>query len=89
MGGFVSWENFGTGFEIRIFLQFSRNVQVSKFWIFPRFLAIFRGPKNSQNMDFSAVSWDFEGRACPKILRSFPAMNSAKSLDLPALSRGF
>jgi hypothetical protein len=71
MGGFTSWEIFGTGFEILIFLQFSHDVQVSKFWIFLRFPAIFRGPKNSQNADFSAVSRDFEGRAHPKILRGF------------------
>ncbi len=45
MGGFASWEIFGTGFKIRIFLQFSRDVQVSKFRIFPWFPAIFRGPK--------------------------------------------
>jgi hypothetical protein len=89
MGGFASWEIFGTGFKIRIFLQYSHDVQVSKFWIFPRFPAIFRGPKKSQNADFSAVSWDFEGWAPPKILRSFPAMNRAQNLDLPAVSRNF
>ena len=71
MGGFASWEIFGTGFEIWIFSRFSLDVQVSKFRIFMRFPAIFRGPKNSQNTDFSAVSWDFEGRARPKILCGF------------------
>ncbi len=92
MGGFASWENFGTGFKIRIFLQFSLDVQVSKFWIFPFFCGFLRflgDPKNSQNADFSAVSWDFEGRAHPKILRGFPAMNRAQHLDLPAVSRNF
>ncbi len=71
MGGFASWEICGTGFEILIFSRFSRNVQVSKFWTFPRFPAIFRGPENSQNADFPAVSWDFEGWARPKIPRGF------------------
>ncbi len=57
MGGFASWEIFGTGFEIRIFLRFSRNVQVLKFWIFLRFPAIFRGPKKfSKNGFFCSVS---------------------------------
>jgi hypothetical protein len=46
-------------------------------------------PKYSQSADFSAVSWNFEGQACPKILRSFPAMNRAQNLDLPAVSRNF
>jgi hypothetical protein len=60
--------------------------QVLKFWFFCgipvtyRFqnFGFFRGftqflgyPKNSQNADFSAVSWDVEGRGCPKILRGF------------------
>ncbi len=89
MGGFASWEIFGTGFEIWIFSRFSLDVQVSKFRIFMRFPAIFRGPKNSQNTDFSAVSWDFEGRAHPKILRGFPAMNRPQNLNLPAVSRDF
>jgi hypothetical protein len=89
MGGFASWEIFETGFEIRFFLQFSRDVQVSKVWIFSRFPAIFRGPKTSQNADFSTVSWDFEGWACPKILRGFPMMNRAQNLDLPVVSRDF
>jgi hypothetical protein len=71
MGGFKSWEIFGTGFDIPVFFQFFCDVQVSKFWIFPQFPAIFRVPKNSQNADFSAVSWDFEGRARPKILCGF------------------
>jgi hypothetical protein len=89
MGGFASWEIFGTGFKIWIFLRFSRDVQVLKFWIFPRFPAIIRGPKNSQNADFSAVSRDFEGQACPKILRGFSAMNRAQNFDLPAVSHNF
>ncbi len=67
MGGFASWEIFGKGLEILIFLWFSHDIQISKFWIFLRFPAIFRGPKKSQNADFSAVSRDFEGRARPKI----------------------
>jgi hypothetical protein len=46
MGGFASWEIFGTGFKIWIFLRFSCDVQVSKFQIFPRFL-IFRGPQKN------------------------------------------
>ncbi len=33
---------------------------------FQWFPAIFRGPKNSRNADFSAISWDFEGQARPK-----------------------
>jgi hypothetical protein len=89
MGGFAIWEIFGTGFKIRIFLRVSPNVQVSKFWFFPRFPAIFRGPKNSQNTDFFAVSWDFKGRAHPKILCGFPAMNRAQNLDLHVVSRDF
>ncbi len=55
--------------------------QVSKFWFFLRFSAMYRfwnfgffcgfppfsgNPKKSQNADFSAVAWDFEGLACPK-----------------------
>ncbi len=35
---------------------------------FPQFLG---DPKNSQNVDFSAVSWDFERWARPKILCGF------------------
>jgi hypothetical protein len=31
IGGFAIWEIFGTGFKIRIFLRFSRNIPVSKF----------------------------------------------------------
>jgi hypothetical protein len=35
---------------------------------------IFRGLKNSRNLDFSAVSWDLEGRAHPKKkFHGFPA----------------
>ncbi len=57
MGGFASWEIFGTGFEIRIFLQFSCGVQVSKFQIFLRFPAIFRGHKKiSKCWFFRSVS---------------------------------
>jgi hypothetical protein len=68
MGGFASWENFGTGFEIRIFLQFSCEVQVSKFWIFLRFPAIFGGPKKfSKRGFFRSVS----GQAHPKIFAVF------------------
>jgi hypothetical protein len=89
MGGFASWEIFGTGFKIWIILQVSRDVQVSKFRIFPQFPVIFRGPKKSQNADFSAVSRDFKGQACPNILRGFPTMNKAQHLDLPAVSRDF
>ncbi len=40
--------------------------RVSNIGFFPRFPVIFRGLKNSQNLDFSAVSWDLEGRAHPK-----------------------
>jgi hypothetical protein len=53
---------------------------------FPQFLG---DPKKSQNVDFSAVSWDFEGRAHSKILCDFPAMKRAQNLDLPAVSRDF
>jgi hypothetical protein len=53
---------------------------------FPRFL---EDSKNSQNADFSVVSWDFEGWARPKILCGFPAMNRAQNLYLPAVSRNF
>jgi hypothetical protein len=57
MGGFISWEIFGTGFKILIFLQFSCDVQVSKFWIFLRFSAIFRGLKKfSKHGFFCSVS---------------------------------
>ncbi len=52
MGGFASWEIFGTGFKIRIFLWFSRDVQVSKIRIFLRFPAIFRGPKKFSKRGF-------------------------------------
>jgi hypothetical protein len=42
MLGFASWEIFGkargTGFEIRIFLRFSRDKQVLKFGFFHGFL---------------------------------------------------
>jgi hypothetical protein len=41
MGGFASWEIFGTGFEILIFLWFSHDVQILKLWFsrgFPQFL---------------------------------------------------
>jgi hypothetical protein len=51
---------------------------------FPRFLG---DPKHNAN--FSAVSRDFEGRACPKILRGFPAIDRAQNLDLPAVTRNF
>ncbi len=81
--------NFRNRFQNSDFFQFSPNVQASKFCFFSRFPAIFRGPKNSQNADFSAVSWDFEVQACPKILRGFPAMNRAQNLDLPTVSRDF
>ncbi len=89
MGGFASWEIIRTGFKIWMFSPFFRNVHVLKFWNFPRFPAIFRGPKTSQNADFSAVSQDYEGRAHPKILPGFPTMNRAQNLDLPAVSRNF
>ncbi len=89
------WE----GFPVGKFLE-----QVSKLWFFCSFptayrfwnFGIFRGfprfledPKNSQNADFSAVSWDFEGQACPKILRGFPAMIRAQNLDFPVVSCNF
>ncbi len=83
MEGFASWEIFGTGFEIRIFCSFPMTYRFQIFRFFRGF------PKNSQNADFSAVSRDFEGRAHPKILRGFPAMNRAQNLDLPAVSRNF
>jgi hypothetical protein len=67
------------------FLRVFRNIQVSKFWIFPQFLANFRGPFEN----FFAVSRDFKGWACPKILCGFPAMNRAQNLDLPAVSCNF
>ena len=81
--------NFQNRFQHLDFLQFSRNVQVSKFWIFPRIPTIFRGPKKSQNVDFFTVSRDFEGRARQKILPGFPAMNRAQNLDLPTVSCDF
>jgi hypothetical protein len=71
MRGFASWEIFGTGFEILIFSRFSRNVQVSKFRIFCGFLRFSEYQKKSQNADFSTVSQDFEGKACPKIFHGF------------------
>jgi hypothetical protein len=37
-----------------------------KIWIFCSFPRFFGDPKKSQNTDFFAISWDFEGRACPK-----------------------
>ena len=81
--------NFWNRFQNLDFSGFSCNVQFQNFGFFcgfPRFLG---DPKNSQNADFSAVSRDFEGRARPKILCSFPAMNRAQNLDLPAVSRNF
>ncbi len=71
------------------FCGFPTTYRFQNFGFFPWFSAIFRGPKKSQNADFSAVSRDFEGRARPKILRSFPAMNRAQNLDFPAVSHNF
>ncbi len=91
MGGFTIWKMSWNGFQNLDSLRFSHNVQVSKFGFFcgfPRFLG---GPKNSQNVDFSAVSWYFEGRARPKILRGFPRWTGFKIwifLQFPAIFRG-
>jgi hypothetical protein len=89
MGGFASWEIFGTGFKIRIFCSFPAMYRFQNFRFFCSFPRFLGNPKNSQNADFSAVSRDFEGRAHPKILRSFPAINRAQNLDLPAVSHNF
>ncbi len=89
MGGFASLEIFGTSFKIRFFCGFPMTYRFQNFGFicgFPQFLG---DPKNSQNADFSTVSRDFEGRARPKILHCFPAMNRAQNLDLPVVSRNF
>jgi hypothetical protein len=52
MVGFASWEFFGTGFKIWIFLRFSRDLQFSMFCFFWRFPAIFRGPKKFSKCGF-------------------------------------
>ncbi len=65
MGGFANWEIFGTGFETLIFHSFPAMYRFWNFGLFRSFLQFFRRPKNLQNKDFSAVSWDFEGRARP------------------------
>ncbi len=62
-----------------------------KFGFFCGFLQFLGDPKKSPNADFSAVSRDFEGRAHPKNLRGFPAMNRFPNLDFPwfpAIIRG-
>jgi hypothetical protein len=53
-------------------------------WIFPQFLAIFKGraqPKISQNLDFSAVSWDFEGGACPNFFKTWTSVQFSWDLE--------
>ena len=89
MGGFASWEIFGTGFEILIFCGFPATYRFQNFGFFRGFLQFLEDPKNSQNADFSAVSQDFEGWARPKILCGFSAMNRAQNLDFPAVSCDF
>jgi hypothetical protein len=46
------------------------------------------GPR-AHDMDFSAVSWDFEGQARPKILCVFSRNDRAQNLDFPAVSHNF
>jgi hypothetical protein len=70
MGGFASWEIFGTGLEILI-CGFPATYRLQNFRFFRGFPRFLGDPKNSQNADFSAVSWDFEGQARPKIPRGF------------------
>ncbi len=78
MWGFPSWKIFGkawgTGFKIWIFPQFSHDEQVSKFGFFRSFLQFLRGgrahPKISK-LQFSAVSWEFEGRDHPKKIKTW------------------
>jgi hypothetical protein len=74
--------------KVRFFAVFLQCTGL-EIWIFPRSPAIFRRPKNSRNADFSAVSQDFEGQACSKNLRGFPAMNRFQSLDFFVVSRDF
>jgi hypothetical protein len=89
MGGFACWEIFGTGFKFGFFCGFPATYRFQNFGFFHSFLRFLGDPKNSQNTDFSAVFWDFEGRAHPKILCGFPAINRAQNLDLPVVSRNF
>ncbi len=89
MGGFASWKIFETGYEIWIFCGFPAMYRFQNFGFFRGFLRFLGDPKNCQNADFPAESWDFKGRARPKILCCFPMMNMAQNLDLPAVSRNF
>jgi hypothetical protein len=70
MGGFASWEIFGTGFKIVIFAVFPRQTGF-KILVF------------SAVGDFSAVSWDFEGWARPKILCGFSHNEQGKIWIFP------
>ncbi len=89
MGRFASWKISQNGFQNLDSLQFSCDVQVSKFGYLCGFPRFFGGPKKSQNADFSAVSQDFEGQAPPKILRGFPTMKRFQNPDFPAVSCNF
>ncbi len=90
MVGFASWEIFGTGFEILIFLWFSCDVQVSKFWIFPRFPAIFRGTKKIlKTRIFPQCLGILKDGLVQKFFAVFPAMNRAQNLDFLVVSRIF
>jgi hypothetical protein len=71
------------------FHGFSATYRFQNFEIFRGFLQLLGDQKDSKNADFSAVSQDFERRACPKILRRFLAMKRAQNLDFPAVSCNF
>jgi hypothetical protein len=70
-------------------LQFSCNVQVSKFGSFCGFPQFLGNPKISQNADFSAVFRDFEGLARPKKIHGLSAMNRFQYLDFPQFPVNF
>ncbi len=90
IGGFARWEIFGTGFKIRIFLRFSRSVQVSKFRIFLRFPAIFRGSKKIlKTQIFLQCLGILKDGLVRKFFAVFPAMNKAQNLDFPTVSCDF
>ncbi len=71
------------------FSRFSCSVQVLNFGSFRGFPQFLGDPKKSRNADFSAVSQNFEGRACPKILCGFSVMNRFWNLDFPWFPTNF
>ncbi len=69
--------------------QFFEKMALPKFGCFRFFLRFLGDPKNSRSADFAALSWDFEGRAHPNILRGFPGMHRFWNLDFPWFSAIF